>query len=410
MTRFALLLTLLLTACQPPAESGPVDPHDAAAAQDETVEKGPRGGRLLREGDLSVELAIFEDGVPPEYRAWVSRAGQPVAPAEVDLEVTLERLGGRVDRFRFRPEGDYLRGDGVVAEPHSFTVSVRASHAGQRASWRYDSFEGRTTIPAAIAEAAGVRTGRAGPATLVETVRLYGQVVIDPARQRAVSARYPGLIRAVRRQPGETVKAGEVLAVVESNESLREVPVTAPIDGVVLARDANVGEQSGERVLFTIADTRALVAVLSVFPRQRSTIPLGAEVRVRLAEGADTASGRLDRFDPQAGSQQAVLARVPLIDPPAAFLPGSFVSAEVVVARREVPLAVRSEALQAFRDFTVVYAQVGETYEVRMLELGAGDAEWTEVRGGIEPGAVYVTEGSFLIKADIEKSGAAHDH
>jgi cobalt-zinc-cadmium efflux system membrane fusion protein len=35
---------------------------------------------------------------------------------------------------------------------------------------------------------------------------------------------------------------------------------------------------------------------------------------------------------------------------------------------------------------------------------------WTEVLGGLEPGERYVTENSFLIKADIEKSGASHDH
>jgi cobalt-zinc-cadmium efflux system membrane fusion protein len=45
-----------------------------------------------------------------------------------------------------------------------------------------------------------------------------------------------------------------------------------------------------------------------------------------------------------------------------------------------------------------------------MLDLGASDGTWTEVLGGIEPDETYVTENSFLIKADIEKSGASHDH
>jgi cobalt-zinc-cadmium efflux system membrane fusion protein len=45
-----------------------------------------------------------------------------------------------------------------------------------------------------------------------------------------------------------------------------------------------------------------------------------------------------------------------------------------------------------------------------MLELGARDGEFAEVLGGLEPGTRYVTEQSFLLKADVEKSGAAHDH
>ena len=75
-----------------------------------------------------------------------------------------------------------------------------------------------------------------------------------------------------------------------------------------------------------------------------------------------------------------------------------------------MPLAVKRIGLQAFRDFTVVYAQIGDEYEVRMLELGRQDDTWAEVLGGLEPGTSYVTENSYVIKADIEKLGASHDH
>jgi membrane fusion protein, heavy metal efflux system len=105
-----------------------------------------------------------------------------------------------------------------------------------------------------------------------------------------------------------------------------------------------------------------------------------------------------------------VTARVVLDNADGRLLPGMFVTAEVVVAEHEVPLAVRRSALQSFRDFTVVYAQFGEEYEVRMLELGRQSGEWAEVLGGIAPGTRYVTENSYVLKADVEKSGAAHDH
>jgi cobalt-zinc-cadmium efflux system membrane fusion protein len=81
-----------------------------------------------------------------------------------------------------------------------------------------------------------------------------------------------------------------------------------------------------------------------------------------------------------------------------------------VVATHSAPLAVRTKALQRFRDFTVVYIQVGESYEVRMLELGRRTPEWTEVLGGLKPGSTYVTDNAFLIRSDVEKSGASHDH
>ena len=38
------------------------------------------------------------------------------------------------------------------------------------------------------------------------------------------------------------------------------------------------------------------------------------------------------------------------------------------------------------------------------------DGNLTEVLGGLQAGDRYVVENSYLIKADIEKSGASHDH
>jgi cobalt-zinc-cadmium efflux system membrane fusion protein len=45
-----------------------------------------------------------------------------------------------------------------------------------------------------------------------------------------------------------------------------------------------------------------------------------------------------------------------------------------------------------------------------MLELGREAGDWIEVLGGLKLGTEYVTENSYIIKADIEKSGASHDH
>ena len=92
------------------------------------------------------------------------------------------------------------------------------------------------------------------------------------------------------------------------------------------------------------------------------------------------------------------------------FRPGQFIRGHVTIAEHEVALAVRQSALQSFRDFQVVFARFDDTYEVRMLELGRSNQNWAEVLGGIEAGTQYVTKNSYLIKADIEKSGASHDH
>jgi len=107
---------------------------------------------------------------------------------------------------------------------------------------------------------------------------------------------------------------------------------------------------------------------------------------------------------------QAKIFRVLVNNTESLFSEGAFVSAEIEIGSYDVAIAVKRNALQSFRDFTVVYAKVGDEYEVRMLELGRIVGDEIEVLGGISIGTEYVTENSYIIKADVEKSGASHDH
>lgn len=382
-----------------------------AEGHDDDAVAGPHGGRLLVEGEYAIELTIFERGVPPQFRAYATRQGEAVDLARVELEVELTRLGGRVDRFGFKPVDDYLLGAGVVEEPHSFDVVVRARFDGTPLEWRYPSYEGRTAIDAKAAEQAGITTIPAGPATLTETVPLYGLVKPDAERVRRISARYPGLVREVSARVGDAVRKGEVLATVENNESLQVYAIRAPIDGVVVERNANPGESVAEGVLFTLADVSSVWIELQVFHRDVGRVKRGQEVRIGDFEGEAADTGRIVYVAPVgAPSSQSVLARVLVPNADAHLAPGLYVTGEVVVARNAVPLAVPLSALQTFRDRPVVFEQVGDTFEVRMVELGRRDAEKVEVLGGLAPGAKVVASNSFLVKADIEKSGASHDH
>jgi cobalt-zinc-cadmium efflux system membrane fusion protein len=218
------------------------------------------------------------------------------------------------------------------------------------------------------------------------------------------------VIRSVNRQIGDSVRAGDALATIESNESLQSYTVTAPIAGVITQRHAEPGEQAGGEELFEIADFSSVWAELSVFPRDRAR--LRAEQSVTLsAEGGVSAGGVVSYLSPFGDrASQSLTARVVLDNSGGRWTPGQFVEGRVTLAETPVELAVPLSALQTFRDFDVVFARVGETYEVRMLELGRRDAEQVEVLGGLAPGTVYVTQNSYLVKADIEKSGASHDH
>lgn len=400
-----LLLALTLAACGGDLPSGPTELNIA-----ETPERGPNNGRLLVDGEFVLELAIFETGVPPEFRAWVTAGGQPVRPADVELRVELTRLGNKVDVIPFRPEGDFLRGMATVYEPHSFVVSIDAAHGSQRHRWQYDNFEGRTRIAPEMATSVGLETLIAGPAVLAETTMLYGQIVPSADRVREVSARFEGAIRAVNVALGDTVRAGQPLVTIDSNESLRPYTIEAPIAGVITERNANGGEQTGGRRLFTIVDTSTVWANLAVFLGDRPRVRVGAPVTVTPVLGGSAVEGTISHVNLLADANQAVTARVILDNGDGQWALGTYVTAEVRVAETQVPLAVKRSGLQSFRDFTVVFAQIGDEYEVRMLELGRQHGEWAEVLGGLEPGTAYVAENSYILKADVEKSGASHDH
>lgn len=388
------------------------EPLKVSHAEKAEVEpsKGPHGGRLLLDDQFSLELAIFETGVPPEFRVWAKEGEAPISPEDVTVQATLTRLGNVKDKIDFTQQDDFLRGDTVIYEPHSFVVTIEAKYRGATHRWQYDNFEGRTQIESDIAVGFGLETERAGPATIDETITVYGRVVPITEQVGSVSARFDGVIKSVNVSVGDTVIRGQTLSTVESNESLKNYIVTAPIDGVVTERTANPGEQTKGQRLFTIMDTSSVWAELAVFPSDRSRVQVGEPIAVKAADAGVYRNGVVSRINAIAEPNQAVLARVVLDNTDGAFVPGSYVTGEIRVAQYEVPLAVKRKGLQKFRDFTVVFAQVGDEYEVRMLELGRQGGEWIEVLGGLDSGTTYVTTNSYLIKADIEKSGASHDH
>ena len=376
----------------------------------EAVELGAHQGRLLRDGNLAVEIAIFETGTPPEFRVWVTEDGKPVEPRQVGVTAILRRLGGKEDRIGFTPENDYLRGDSEVREPHSFNVTLNVQYKADRHHWQYDSIEGRTRIDPEIAQGLGIKTTVAGPAVLRQHLRVYGKLVMQPEAVRVIRARFDGKVDTVRVRLGERVAKGQPVIAINSNENLKTYTINAPISGVVLQRTANAGEQSAGRDLLVIGDDRALLAELEAFPATRRRVRTGDPVSLSIRGHHAPVKGVIQAVDPTVRANQASTVRVALDQPPQELVAGSFVSADIQVAQFDVALAVQRSALQRYRDFTVVYEQVGDEYEVRMVELGREGTDWVEVLAGLDPGARYVSENSYIIKADIEKSGAAHDH
>ncbi|MGH8027949.1 MAG: efflux RND transporter periplasmic adaptor subunit [Pseudoxanthomonas sp.] len=417
-------LALLLSACgskqaanehthAEPAHAEPANGEESGHAEAKQPAKGEHGGRLLEQKGAAVELAIAEDGTPPRYQAWLYAGGKPLPAAAGTVEVRLKRLGGIAENHVLKPQADgSLMASSVVGEPHSFEVEVLAKIEGKALRWEYPSYEGRTRIPAKIAEDSGIRVAPAGPGVIADEHEVQGLLTPVEGRVANVMARFPGPIRSLRANVGDAVRAGQPLATIESNLSLTTYTINAPISGVVLARNASVGSVAGEGApLFEIADLSSLWVDLHIFGSDAQHIRPGVPVKVtRMSDGA-TVETVLERVLPgTATASQSTVARATIANADGLWRPGSAVKARITVEQQPAALVVPLSALQSFRDWQVVFIRVGDTYEVRPVELGKRDASQVEVLSGLKHGDAVVTEQSYLIKADIEKSGASHDH
>lgn len=273
-----------------------------------------------------------------------------------------------------------------------------------------DAHGERTEISKQAAQAAGIKTDKVGAAKVEETITLTGRITLNQNTTAQVKARFSGIVRQVRKGLGETVKAGDVLAMVESNDSLQTYPVAAPIDGVILARNTNIGDVAGEQPLFTIANVSEVWAEFHVFPRDIDRIQNRQMVRVTSFEGEHTDRASIRVVSPVAeSSSQTIVARVTLPNEKELWHAGMTVRGDVTVSEKDVPLAVKTSALQRMEGKTVVFVQDGDNYIMRQIATGISDSEWTEVTDGLKEGETYVSENSFEIKADIGKAGAEHE-
>ncbi len=395
----------LLSAC---ADSEHADEH----AQAEAFERGPKGGRWLSDGDFALELTIFESGVPPEFRAFVYEREEPRDPAGVSLEVTLRRLGGRVDRIAFEPRGAYLLGDREVAEPHSFDVEIVVNEGGREHRFAYASYENRVTLTPEQIATAGIEVGVAGPATIREIVVLNGRIVPNEDALAHVMPRFPGVVRSVHKRLGDPVAQGDLLAVIESNESLHPYELRARQAGTVIDKNVAPGEfASSERELFAIADLASVWVDLDVYRRDFGRLRVGQGVRIDSGDGAVPAESTLSYLSPIGSvNTQTLLARVVLPNPDGSWRPGLFVSARVESASAEAPIAVVEAAVQRLRDWDVVFLAEDGVFEAQPVELGRRDGSHVEIVTGLSPGQRYVAVNSFVLKAEAGKSGASHDH
>lgn len=271
----------------------------------------------------------------------------------------------------------------------------------------HEKEENTSRIDSDMAAQVGIGTTVATGQSLHQTITSYGVLSTGPEQLSHMRARFSGLITSVKANIGDIVKAGDLLAEVESDESLKRYPVRAPISGTVVQRHANTGEVTKDQVLFSIANFDRLWAEFRVYPAQRKNV--FAEQAVEIVSGQQNISARISHIIP-ALDKPYQLARVLLDNRQLGLTPGLLVEGRIVINEFTVPLAVEKKSVQQMGNRFGVFVKETDTYRFIPINFGRADDHYVEVLDGLEESQEYVNRNSYLIKADIEKSEAEHEH
>ena len=104
-----------------------------------------------------------------------------------------QHRAGRIDRIAFVPEADYLRGQAVVEEPHSFDVKGHAVRNGRTEEWSYSQVEGKVQLADDTLRSAGIEIQAVGPHQMTTTFEVPGEIKADETRVALVTGGGTGI-------------------------------------------------------------------------------------------------------------------------------------------------------------------------------------------------------------------------
>jgi RND family efflux transporter MFP subunit len=183
------------------------------------------------------------------------------------------------------------------------------------------------------------------------------------------------------------------------------VTVPAPIDGVVLARMANLGLVANKaQELFTVADLSSVWVMASLNEKDFASVQVGSAARITTPAYAGRLwNGRVAYIDPQVDpNTRTAQARIEVANPRESLRFQMYVDVEFT-SHGAVGTAVPESAVQSIGDRHFVFLPIKDnegTFAMRIVRLGAAANGYFAVLDGLKPNDEVATEGSFILKAE----------
>lgn len=208
-----------------------------------------------------------------------------------------------------------------------------------------------------------------------------------------------------------------IAKLLSSGEIEPQYSIFAPIDGQVIEREVTLGElvRPDREALMIVADLSTTWVIADVPETRLGRIAIGSSTQIRTAAGGQTIAGTVTYIAPALDSTtRSAKVRIEVHEGHEALRPGMFVQATIMPRQSaDAVLVVPSDAVQTVAGGPAVFVPVkGEpnTFAKRSIRVGAAVAGMVPVTDGLAEGEPLVVSGSFILKAELGKSGAAHEH
>ena len=259
----------------------------------------------------------------------------------------------------------------------------------------------------------GIVVAAAGPGTIEQYLNLPGEIQPNDNRLAHIVPRFAGIATEVRAGIGDRVEVGQVLAVIESDESLAPYEMKTLLAGTVIDKHLTLGEAvSREHATFVIADLSSVWVDITVYQRDLTHVAVGQQALISGGHGLPEVTAEISYITPIVNEKtRTAVARVVIPNPAGIWRPGMFIMARILLNSSEVPVAVPLTALQVLHGQEVVFVETAEGFRPRPVTQGRAGVDSVEIVAGLVPGEMYVTQGGFTLKAELGKeSFDVHGH
>ena len=203
------------------------------------------------------------------------------------------------------------------------------------------------------------------------------------------------------------VRPDRIERVATGEEDMTTLPLTAPLDGVVLDRRAVLGApvQQGDR-LYHIADLQPIRVMADVFERNLSAVREGQSVTVTTPMTPDRVyEGSIDQLTPQVEDEsRAARARIVLDNSDGHLRPGMYATVQVQRTGDPQPAIAADHLLTDASGAFVLVRDGARTFRRVYLDADA-ETEGTVAVPTLSLGTEIVTQGAYQIVSALNQRG-----